>query len=319
MGAKQRTVLTLANLIEDEILAQPAVYLTGSVDRDLSVDNIWQGPTQFDACLKKLGFSTSKGNCIWQALNVSPSTRRNTDATVARRRLRILQALTAHAALSFTDGNAAKVLQPWIQLAARMATLLETALGRMDQIRKQQQTKAGDIALEPEAGFEKWLLERRGHGRAITRLSALIESAIAPATLKENKDWFWAALHDPGQAANLLINNNIHELLCWAPVNPAQTGRILAALDGAWARKHAITVTLLVKYTTPHALARAEDILDVWSSPTLKPRSAAHVSEILFLTDTVRVLRDEGKGYKIEEEHIAIVTLAPGLNEEPQG
>jgi hypothetical protein len=115
----------------------------------------------------------------------------------------------------------------------------------------------------------------------------------------------------------MLINHNIHALLSWAPANPAQTGRILAALDGAWERGHDLTVKLLVKYTTPHALARAEDIMDIWTSPTLKPRSAAHVSEILFLTDTVRVLRDEGKGYKIAEEHIAIVTLSPGTSEEP--
>jgi hypothetical protein len=56
--------------------------------------------------------------------------------------------------------------------------------------------------------------------------------------------------------------------------------------------------------------------MDVWTSPVLKPRSAAHVEDILFLTDTVRVLRDDGKGYKIEEEHIAIVTLKPGISEE---
>jgi hypothetical protein len=207
-------------------------------------------------------------------------------------------------------------LQPWIQLTVKVEKLLETALGRMGQIRMQQQPKDEDMVLEPEVGFEKWILDRLGPGRAITRLSALMDSSIAPATLKENKDWFWAALHEPCQAANILINNNIHALLSWAPASPAQAGRLLAALDGVWERKHDLTVKLLVRYTTPHALARAEDIMDTWNSPALKPRSAAHVSEILFLTDTVRVLRDDGKGYKIEEEHIAIVTLSPGTSEE---
>jgi hypothetical protein len=125
-------------------------------------------------------------------------------------------------------------------------------------------------------------LKRRGHGRAITRLSALIESSITPATLRENRECFWAALHNPGQAAGIVIDNGIHELLLWASASPAKTGRLHAALDGAWERKHAITVKLLVKYTTVPALAGAEDIMDVWFSPVLKPHSAAHAAEFLF-------------------------------------
>ena len=100
--------------------------------------------------------------------------------------------------------------------------------------------------------------------------------------------------------------------LLWAPDDASQLGRMAAALRTVRRGNRQAQLRLLTSRPVLPGAASAAVVTDYWASPLLQGEVGKMVVDITFLEPPVRLLLEGDAGPRLQEHHMAVVTLGEG-------